>query len=229
MTLNDIVAKINFLTKTDSTSFAASDMLYLINNADERVTSLILKADNKWQWDDSNQTDLPIATTQINANQKDYTLAVSHLKITRVRIMDTSGNWTVLKPIDQADQDYSRKEDNTTTGVPVYYDKMGESLLLSPTPNYTQAASLELTFQRPPVTFTSGDVSTGTKTPGFNSLYHDLIPLWVAHDYWLINDQSMTTGIMNQIEVKELALQNDYAMRGKDDIVRMVPLRQNNK
>lgn len=229
MTINDIVQKIYFLTNTNSTSFSAPQILILINNAYNRVTSLIIKADTKWQWDDSNNTDLPIATTQVNANQKDYSLATSHLKILRARIKDTSGNWKVLKPIDQADQDYTYKEDSTTTGVPLYYDKFGISIFLSPTPNYTQAASLELTFQRGPAEFTSGDVSTGTKSPGFNSLYHDLIPLWVAFDYWLVNDPAMTTPLMTQIQLKEQALSQDYALRGKDEVIRFVPGCQNNK
>lgn len=229
MIISDIVSKIYKDTKTDSVAYPAADMLIEINAAMDRVTSLIIKADNKWQWDDSNQTDLPVATTALVLNQKDYTLSTSHLKITRMRVLDSSGTWHVLIPIDQADQDYSDREDSTTTGLPIYYDKSGNSVFLSPIPNYSQLASLEITFQRQSALFTSGEVSTGTKSPGFNPLYHVLVPLWVTYNYWLVNDQSLCNGFMKEIMAKEDALTSDYNMRGKDDIFRMTPLRQNNK
>lgn len=229
MILSDIQAKIYKDTKTDSTSYPNSDMIIEINSANDRVDSLIIKADNKWQWDDSNQTDLPIATASLVANQKDYALTTGHLKITRARVKNSSGLWVVLKPIDQADQEYSAIEDSTTTGTPVYYDKMGNSIFLSPTPSYSQSASLELTFQRQAVAFTTGDLSTGTKSPGFNSLYHGLIPLWVTYNYWLVNDQSLCNGFMKEIMAKEDALTKDYNMRSKDDHFRLVPMRQNNR
>lgn len=229
MQISDIIQKIYFLTNTNSDSFQSAQMLVLINNAYNRVVSLIIKSDNKWQWDDSNQTDLPIATAGIFSGQKDYQLSTPFLKIIRTRIKDSSGNWKVLKPIDQADQDYTYKQDSLTPGVPLYYDKYGVSVFLSPTPNYTQDSSIEVTYQRGPNEFTLGDFNTGTKSPGFNSLYHDLIPLWAAFDYWIINDPGISGPLMEQIQLKEQALMQDYGFRGKDDIVRILPGYQNNK
>ncbi|KKK94661.1 hypothetical protein LCGC14_2680580, partial [marine sediment metagenome] len=50
MTITDIVNSIYFRTKTNSSSFLAADMLLYINNAYDRVVSLILSADSKWQF-----------------------------------------------------------------------------------------------------------------------------------------------------------------------------------
>ena len=47
-------------------------------------------ADDRWQFDDTNHTDYPIATTNLVANQRTHVLSVSHLRITRVEIK-TSG------------------------------------------------------------------------------------------------------------------------------------------
>lgn len=229
MTINDIVQKVFFLTKTDSTQFVASDMLIFINNAYDRVASLVIKADAKWQWDDSNNTDLPIATTALVANQRDYSLATSHLEILRARVKDTSGNWTVLKSKDVRDPDYVSAMDSTTTGIPTYYDKFGTSVFLGLTPSYSQSASLELTFQRGAASFTSGEVSTGTKVPGFSSLYHELIPLIVSYDYWLINDQNMCGGFMKKIDLLEAQIVADYAGRNKDEKNRLIPNVESNK
>lgn len=230
MTISDIVSSIYIKTKTNSSSYPAADMLIAINNAYERVTSLIIKSDGRWQFDDTNQTDLPIATTALVADQQDYTLAVTHLRVTRVEIKDVSGNWRKLKPIDQEDLfDTTLSDFQKTSGAPIYYDKIGNSIFLYPKPNYSQVASLKAYFQRGPASFTSGEVSTGTKQPGFNSLYHDLIPLWVAYNYAIDNSQPTANGYLTEIMRKEDALKEDYALKGKDDKPRFRILEQNNR
>ncbi len=226
MTINDIVQRIYFLTKTDSTSYVAADMLIAINNAYNRVASLILSSDNRWQWDDDNYTtDLPIGSIDLISGQADYTLAVAHLKVLRVECATSSAgtNFIKLPPYDQKDEDGSLKYLSTLSGVPERYDELGASVLLDPKPNFNcrlaneGIAGLRVHFQRGPQEFTSAEVTTGTKVPGFNSLYHDLIPLWASYDYWLINDQSMATRYLNEITLKEETLKKDYNGRNNDD------------
>lgn len=222
MTIADIVSSVYMKTKTNSTSFTAANMLIYINNAYNRVVSLILQADGRWQWDDDNQTDLPIATTTVTSGQQDYSISVSHLKVLRVELKGNGGTYfTKLEPIDIADREYI--VDNTTTGVPEYYDIQGGSVFLYPIPNYTQAASLKIYFQRGPAEFTSGEVTTGTKKPGFNSLYHDLIPLWVAYNYAIDNGLPSAAGFLSEIQRKEAEIPIDYGKRNKDDKDRFTP------
>jgi hypothetical protein len=197
-----------------------------VKNAQERVTSLILKSDGRWEYDDSNYTDLPIATTSIVSGQQDYSLAVSHLNIDRLEIQDngTTPQRHKLKPIDQSDlYDTAMAAFLNTSGLPVYYDKLGASVFLYPTPNYSQSASLKIFFKRGPLNFdyTTGKFTDGTgstsSTPGFNSLYHDLIPLWVAYNFALANGKENGPALMNEITMREDALREDYALRSKDD------------
>lgn len=217
MTITDIINKVYFYTKTNSTSLPTTNMLLIVNNAYERATSLVMKNDGIWQWDDNNQTDLPIATTATVSSQQDYTLSVAHLAITRVEIKDTVGNWTELTPFDQSElEGTALTEFYETPGTPIYYDKVGASVFLYPMPNYSQAASLKIYFQRAPVLFSSADISTGTKVPGFNSLYHDLIPLWASYDYAIANGLKNAGGLLQEIVRKEEALEADYARRNKD-------------
>lgn len=222
MTIADIVNRTYYLTKTNSTSFIAADMLIAINMAYNRVISLILQADGRWQWDDDNQTDLPIGTTTITASQQDYALAVTHLKVTRVDIKLSGATYfTKLEPIDQSDGDYII--DNVSTGPPQYYDVVGSSIFLYPIPNFTLAASLKVYFQRGPAEFTSGEVTAGTKKPGFNSLYHDLISLWVSYDYAIANGLESAAGYFAEIQRKEDQIVKDYSKRNKDDPARITP------
>ena len=220
MTISDIVSSVYFKTKTNSSSFVAADMLILINNAYNRVASLILQADGRWQWEDDNNSDLPIATTTVTASQQDYSIAVTHLKLLRVELKGNGATYfTKLDPIDTSDGEYII--DNVTTGPPQFYDIIGNSIFLYPIPNYTQSASLKLYFQRGPAEFTSAEVSTGTKKPGFNSLYHDLIPLWVAYDYAVTNGLPSAQGFMQEIQRKEIQIVQDYSRRNKDDPARI--------
>jgi hypothetical protein len=198
-------------------------MLISVNNALNRVASLILQADGRWQWDDDNQTDLPIATTTITTSQQDYSIAVTHLKIQRVEIKGNGGTYfTKLDPIDSSDGQFIIN--NVLTGPPQYYDIVGDSVFLYPIPNYTQAASLKIYFQRGPAEFTSAEVTTGTKKPGFNSLYHDLVSLWASYDYAFSNGLENANAIFTEIQRKEDQIVKDYSRRNKDDPSRITSI-----
>jgi hypothetical protein len=218
MQYTQIINKVYLLTKTNSSDFPIADLTMLANNALSRVCSLIIRADGRWQFDDINNTDLPIATTNLVANQQDYSLATSHLEITRVEVKDEDGNWVVLKPIDQKDTEQSLSEFMKSPGTPKFYDKLGNSVFLYPAPSYSQAASLKLFFTRGMSEFT---VSDTTKQPGFNILFHDLIPLWVSYEYAIANGLKNANQIMVEIQRKENELLEAYQKRSKDEPLRI--------
>jgi hypothetical protein len=223
-TYANLQSKVYFLTKTNVTSFPNADMAILASNAVERVTSLINQSDGRWEFDDSNQTDLPIATTALVSGQQDYAMAVTHIEIERVELKDEEGNWRKLTPIDQADvYDQSITDFMGTNGTPMYYDKVGSSIFLYPTPDYSQSASLKVFFTRPPVSVLSSDISSTSTSPGFNALYHDLVAYWVAYDYAMANGLPNANQIMVEIQRKEDALKENYALRSKDEHLRLRP------
>lgn len=226
MTLSDIRAKAYFLTSTNATSFPDTKLIPEANNAYERVVSLIMQSDGRWQWDDTNNTDLPVATADLADGKQDYTLTVDHLQITRVEVKDQDGNWHKLTPIDQKDVfDGSLTDYMSGGGLPQQYDKIGSSIFLYPTPDFSQDNSLKLYFKRGPSYFTTDD----TKTPGFNSLYHDLIPLWMAYNYAIANGKKNANLILSQIQLKEDVLKDDYSLRDKDEHISLKarPMRWN--
>ena len=199
MTITEIVKRVYFLTNTSGDtsasvkgSFPNADLLISINKAVNYVAAIVLMADKRWRWDDSNQTDLPIGTAALVANQQDYSISSTHLIIERVEIKDADGNWHLLDHIDQsALKGYDKEamsEHQETAGTPTEYDLIGDSIFLYPKPSYSQAASLKIYYGRGPSEFTDAQIWTnyaldGTKTPGFNTLFHDLIPLIVSYEY----------------------------------------------
>ncbi len=216
MDFTAIKNRVYFLTGASSTDFPIADLTSSANRAVERVVSLINRHNRKWQFDDTNQTDLPTALGPVTSGQKDYALATTHLTIDRIEIKDTAGNWTLLDPIDETELTRDRKMAlmayRNTPGIPVEYDLLGASVFLYPTPNYTQASSLKLYFTRPPVAFLTTDT---TVQPGFNPLFHDLISLWASYDYALASDKNNGANIFGEIQRKEQELIAFYGTRDR--------------
>src|SRR3990167_10070724 len=57
-----------------------------INGWYRKTVSWIWQATGDWEWDDTNLTDLPIATTTLVASQQDYALPSTAQKILRVEV-----------------------------------------------------------------------------------------------------------------------------------------------
>ncbi len=194
----------------------------LINEALNRVVSLILTADGRWQWDDTNYTDFPVGTTDlvttIGSEQQDYAFGITFLKITRVEVKDATGAWRLLKPLDQADvYDQSLTDFLNTPNLPLYYDKIANSVFLYPKPLGTAVTStggLKVWFQRPPSYFTITDT---TKVPGFNSMYHRLIALIASRDYAIFQQLPVGKGLSDLVTLTEDSLSESYALRNKDE------------
>ena len=68
MTYSDILSDIDFLVKSDSITYPIAQKTANVNRALDNVVSAILGADGRWQWDDTNYTDLPIGVTDLVAN-----------------------------------------------------------------------------------------------------------------------------------------------------------------
>lgn len=235
MVFNDTSTKAGLIQECEDLVFgnygdisSNSDRLYqftrLLNEGLNRVTSLILKSDGRWQFDDSNNTDLPIGTadlvTTAGSEQQDYELAVTHLKILGVEVKNADGNWVNLIPLDQLDISNSGNSVTDflkTPGMPLYYDKIGRSVFLYPKPlasAVTSTAGLKVRFQRPPSYFVYTDTA---KAPGFNSLYHRLVALIASRDYAITKILSSAKGISELVAQGEEELIENYTLRNKDE------------
>ena len=171
-----------------------------------------MKSDNVWEWDDTNNTDLPIATTSLVASQQDYGIAVGHLKVLKVRIKDQQGNWVSLDPINR--RDLTDSQLTATAGDPKRYDKVGNSLFLYPKPSYASSGGLEVQFQRGASYFATTDT---TKTPGFATHFHRLVSLYAALDYCETNDfDKRAAKIRANIQTVEAELVQHYSSRDLD-------------
>ena len=169
---------------TDTTTLDLPTFVRSANFGLDRVISIILRADGKWQFDDSNNSgELLDITTDLVAGTQKYAILLIWLKIKKVRIKDSAGNFITLHPIDR--DILTDNQLRADAGDPKRYDKLGNFLYFHPTPNHSATAGIEVQFQRGASFFLFDDT---TKEPGFATDFHRLISLYGALDYCEIND-----------------------------------------
>lgn len=237
-----IVQDAYFEAQADSTSYPIEDVTRNANNALDTALTLILGSDSRWQFDSRNSVDLPIGTTALVSNQQDYTFDSEYLVIKSIECSDSQGNWIKLIPIDNYDEPVALSQFQTTNGVPKYYDKMGDSILLYPAPNYsiaptdTPAGGLRAYFQRNIDYFT---VSDTIKEPGLAPHLHKYISLYCAYAYACAKDTSKQAQLAKRLQYYEgnkLIGGNDpgaiatfYAYRELDFKKKVTPLIENTR
>jgi len=200
----------------------------LLNQAYKKVAMALLRSDKYWKWDDSNYTDFPIATIDLVASQRDYTLpastsggnAATLWKINKVEILQSGSTY---QTIDLMDLD---EEELTTTGLPTKYRLIGNSIRFQTAPTANLTSGLRITFQRSLVEFTTAST---TAQPGFMDAYHDLIAYDASSSYLmpLNTDLALTySGIFNS---RLKMLQQDNALKNDDSPRRLTPNKENNR
>jgi hypothetical protein len=218
MKINDSSDEINslyhdalWLTDADTSGFSVTNFIRSANFALDHVVRKVLTVNGRWQFDDSNNTTLPIAKTDLVAGQEQYVFADSHLKVTRVRVKDVQGKWWTLAPKDRRDFDDATLEE---VGQPLYYDKIGRSIMMYPIPSHGATAGVELTYQRGSNYFAVNDT---TKEPGIDSLYHRYISLLPAREYAMKYNPERLNLIDAEIQRLDVELKEHFATRDVDD------------
>jgi len=193
------------------------DKTRLANAALDRICYLILRSDNKWNWDDANQTNLPIRTTDLVENQRDYGIPQTEfLKVLKVLVKDRAGNYRELEPVSLHSPEGQRIAENRDTdqGTPQYYVKLGSSVFLGPKPDYSSTDGVKIFYQRNIHYFTTSDT---TAQPGFNPNFHRLVPLYAARDYCAANGLFNRLPILDkEIAKYEAALIDFFSSRAED-------------
>lgn len=223
MTITTILEEIRDLCDGDSntTNLDNTTLLRRVNAAYEEVISLIQNSDGLWQFDDTNFTNFPIATTTLVNSQADYTFASDVLEVEQVSVLDVSADWQLLEPIDRHQMngiDPVQFEEND--GLPKYYDKQGNSLILYPAPDnglsVTLTGGLKVTFKRTADIYTAAQFTTGTKEPGFVSQFHMLIPYKAAVPFLMNYRPQRVPLVLREIERMEKGLKQHYGRREQD-------------
>jgi len=169
----DIVSLVGDMTGID-TSVEIKQITRATNEANKKIWTWIFDSYGSWQYDDTNQTNLPVALTSLVADRQAYTLPTEALTVKAVEYKNSGGTWSKLQAISitEINQFRSEKEWNDTSSEPVYYATIGDVVKLYPAPDTTRTEALRVQFDRGSIAFTSTDT---TKIPGFSSEFHGAI------------------------------------------------------
>lgn len=226
MTFTELNTRCRYFTKVSSTTDHTIDEITLsVNIWLDKVFSWILQADKRWSFDDNNQSDLPIGTIDLVANQRDYGLsAATILNLLKVACKDANGNYKILTSYGIDDPNAKDViEQRGSAGTPTRYIKHGNAIYLDPKPSYASTAGLRLFFQRNTVPFTTADT---TAVPGFAKPFHDILAMGAAYDYLQKEGSARADRLLLAIEKMKADLIEFYSARSEDQRPRMTLRRQ---
>ena len=212
-----IIGDIDFLlfgnSESLNTDYSLTDRTRNINLALDEAVAELYRADPNHKWDDTTNTDFPIATTPLQANLDHYTMLDSSLIIHKVRVKSSDGsNWITLIPKIRSELTDSEL---SATGTPDKYFKLGEAIFPLPVPDYGIAAGMEISFQRGGNHFTIADTD---KSPGFNSQFHQVLSISAALRYALANGMSEKVKVLQGMkEDIILKMVEHYQLRAPDE------------
>lgn len=210
----------------DTTLFLKFTALH--NQAYKKVAMGLLRSDRRWKWDDSNYTDFPIATIDLVASQRDYTLPAATSggngstlwRINEVEILQADGTYKKIELMEPEEQ-----EETGSTLSPTKYRLLGGSIRFKELPSSNATAGLRITFQRSIIEFTTAST---TVQPGFMDSYHDLISYDASATYLLPIDRTLAIDYTTIFNDRLKMLMADNALRNDDVPRRLQPVRENN-
>lgn len=186
------------------------------NKISRLIWSWIYKAYGGWQYDDSNNTNLPIALATLTLGQSDYDIPAGAKNIRGIDILPPTG--TVYQPLtlitEEQIRDMGQAEGSfqqTTTGVPQFYRPIGTSIKLYPASNYTVTNGIRVTIDRGIVAFSP--TGNDTQTPGFDSTYHEAVGVGMALEFAKQNHLSNTGDLQLDMDRYEKTIEADYSSR----------------
>jgi len=221
MTIGDISTYITFLTNADTTSFTNARRLITINKHYNDVHTLILESQDEWDYDDSAYADYPILTTSLVANQQYYVLPPTTFEVKRLEVSYDGTNWVKAEPFDINERGLATATNalgDFSQSTP-FYDLQADSLFLYPIPTASVSGGLKIWISRGPQEFTSAELTTGTRQPGFDGLFHSILALGPSLDYAIANNLPQRESIKREYEEMKLKMRKFFSDKQEDRFI----------
>jgi hypothetical protein len=189
-----------------------------------QVQNWILQSNDAWDFDDLNNASPAILPINIVGGTAGYSITAGVLNIKRVEVCYDGSNYVVAAPIDIPTTESSQTAASYSEGSP-RYDLNGNTITIYPTPANSVTSGIKIWADRVVTKFSytseaNNDLLTGTKIPGFDENYHDILAMGTAYEWnsYKKNDKSL----MNDIVIMKNDLQNHYGNKDKHGKLSMV-------
>lgn len=209
----DIVSAVDDYVQTTRDHYPLNSLTRNVNKYYKRAVSLIQQSDRNWIWDDKNNTNLPIITTDLENGQPDYAMPDDVRDILRIKIVDNQGNNKFLPRLKENEVHGSLDDLYKGSLSPQAYQFIGQSIYLYPATTYDQVNGLKVYGKRSGSLFETTDT---TKEPGFDSQYHDYLAVGAAYEYAISpkGDPMIANNLKNMLIEIEREIIKYYSRRG---------------
>lgn len=208
-----IIEDITFLTGMDTNNYPLVDRTRCVNRWYYKAVMAAFESSGDWEFDDTNQTGFPIATTTLVDDQADYGLPSNALRIQRVEVKDAGGIWHELLPVDDKMIPVALGEYFKTKGLPSRYRLIRNSIVLYAPPStsmVTASAGLKIYFLREVDEFSASDT---TQEPGIAEPFHRILSLGAAYDWVIAKGGDNAAALRQEVEILMNDLRKFYAGR----------------
>jgi hypothetical protein len=217
-----IVQQVRDMLRVDSTQYPTSRIVNSSNNWLDTVAGHAIGADRRFQWDDTNHTALPIGTTNLVANQSDYSFLSDEqgnriLNLVAIEVKDSTATWRKLVPREMTDDWEAEDELQRTASQPTHYDKIADNIIrLYPKPIASVTAGLKFYFQRSPSYFAATDT---TKAPGVAPILHRGFVVACVYDALLAGIGSANLQAVSiEMEKERMKMESYFGNRNTDEM-----------
>lgn len=221
MTLGTIQQLVYNLTNSDATTYSNTKMLVDLNTWYERTVMTILRSRDDIEFDDANYNNFPIFTSDLVANQQDYSLPATCLKIQRLEIAYDGTTYYKAEPIDigmiSKGTSPTQISQWANTNRP-YYDLRYGSFFLYPIPlaSTSNRSGLKIWIARSINEFTASDLSTGTVSPGFDQPFHQILAYGAAFNRAMAKNLSNVSVLKNTLDELMAEISTFYGQKDED-------------
>ena len=220
-----IVQQTRDMARVDSTQWPTSRIVNSANNWLDKITGYAIGADRRFQWDDTNHTELPEGKRDLTVNVTDYSFLLDEqgntiLTLTGVDIL-TGGYYEPLQPVNRNDEDYDASSFGQVSGIPSQYDKIADNIIrLDDIPTATVTNGLRFHFQRTPSYFAGTDT---TKAPGVAPILHRGFVIASAYDCALTLGLQNLQALSIEMQKEEQFMKEYFGNRGMDNEQKIRP------
>lgn len=230
MNLGDINTKVSELTKADTVvAYPNANRLINMNIWNQKVVTMVLQGQDTSDFDDANHSGYAVLNIDLVADQRDYNFGVSDgvVKVRKVEVSYDAVTANVAYPVDTSefegpwmDESYSVVDKNFSQSTPGYGWKFN-SLWLFPMPS-ASTGKVYAEVSRTASDFELSDLTTGTKTPGFDENLHPMIAYGMAYEYFITNGiTDRASEMMRVLSDYENRLKKQYGNKNEEYPLRM--------
>lgn len=186
LTFTQTISLIDTEVSTNSTSYPLATKVLDINVALDDAIDIAIKNCGTGQFDDTNHTNYPTITTDLNSGQRDYTYTQDGsanlvLDIYKVMVAGEDGVLFEIPQVDMQSEKYPTfYNGQNLTGIPSCYDRTGNGIIFDVIPNYTITDGVKMFINREGSYFTISDT---TKKSGLDGRLHEYLVVSPAYKY----------------------------------------------